>query len=397
MHVIDSVEKNLLYNTNYFLTISEFMKKFNICNNQSILMICVNIRSINANLDELLLFLQNDSYFNLDVIVLTETWHDPNNCSYFIPGYKTFYSTMKRNQNDGIIVFVKHLLDIDLYEYNLCEANIVKLVINNYVVPLNLLCIYRSPTGVINEFLTRLEAILLSDKDIVDKNMTILLGDININIIGNNNVENDYLDLLSSNGFISLINVYTRIPSGSSNNSCIDHIFIKSNKNKKSLDDFVAGVLQTDFSDHYTTILSIPKIIKETQKSASFEYINFKKLNDLLKIVNWSDLYSIGEVNESLDFVYARILDALNKSKSLKLLNSKSNRIKNWMTSGLLCSVRKKQELSLKTKKHPNNKNLIKYYKNYRNKLNYVIKMAKINYYNDHFNMFLETLKRPGN
>jgi len=115
---------------------------------------------------------------------------------------------MKRNQNAGIIVFVKHHLDIDLHEYNLCEENIMKLVINNYVVPLNLLCIYRSPTGVINEFLTHLEAILLSDKDIVDKNITILLGDININIIGNNNVENDYLDLLSSNGFISLINVH---------------------------------------------------------------------------------------------------------------------------------------------------------------------------------------------
>lgn len=55
------------------------------------------------------------------------------------------------------------------------------------------------------------------------------------------------------------------------------------------------------------------------------------------------------------------------------------------MTSGLLYSVRKKQELSLIAKQQPNNINLIKYYKNYRNKLNLVIKSAKINYYNGLF------------
>jgi len=230
----------------------------------------------------------------------------------------------------------------------------------------------------INEFLTRLDSILVSDNDIIDKTMSILLGDININIIGNNNVENNYLDLLSSHGFRSLINVYTRTPAGISKNSCIDHIFTKLNKNKKCIDNFEAGVLQTDFSDHYTTILSIPNVITETQIKATFECINFKRLNDILNDVKWTDLYSIFNVNESLDFVYTRIHDATNRSKSLKTINSKSKRLQNWMTSGLLCSVRKKQELSLKIKKHPNNINLIKYYKNYRNKLNNVIKMAKI-------------------
>jgi len=385
MHVVDTVEKNLLYNTNYFLTISEFMKKYNICNNLSITIICVNIRSINANLDELLLFLQNDSDFHLDVIVLTETWHDPKNCIYSLPGYKTLYSTTKRNQNDGIIVFAKQHLDIDFHEFNFCEANIIKLIINNIVVPLNLICIYRSPSDIINEFLTRLEAILMSDKDIVDSTMTILLGDININIIGNDNVENNYLDLLSSNGFSSLINVYTRIPAGISKNSCIDHIFVKSNKKKKCLDNIEAGVLQTVFSDHYSTIISIPNVIKEKNKSTTFEFINFKKLIDTFNNVKWTDLYSICDVNEAMDLVYTRIFDAINISKSLRKLNSKTNRLKNWMTSGLLCSVRKKQELSLKTKKHPNNIKLIQYFKKYRNKLNYVIKMAKINYYNDQF------------
>jgi len=213
------------------------------------------------------------------------------------------------------------------------------MVINNIIASLNLICIiYRSPSGVINEFLTRLEAILMSDKYVVDKTLTILLGDININIIGNNNVENNYLDLLSSNGISSLTNVFTRTPAGISKSFCIDHIFVKSNKNKKSLYNIEAGVLQTVFSDHYSTIISIPNVIKEKQKSTTFECINIEKLIDNFNYVKWTDLYSIRNVNEAMDFVYTSIFYAINISKRLKILNSKSNRLKNWMISGLLCS-----------------------------------------------------------
>lgn len=72
MNGLDIVDKSSLYNTYYFLLISESMMNYSICSNKSILMICVNIRSIKANLDEFILYLQNDTYFNLEIIVLTE-------------------------------------------------------------------------------------------------------------------------------------------------------------------------------------------------------------------------------------------------------------------------------------------------------------------------------------
>lgn len=172
MNVIDIIDNNCLYNTNYFFSITEFIKKYNICINQSVLMISVNIRSINANLDELLLFLKNDSYFNIDLIVLTETWHNPENCNYNIPGYNIFYSTKKRNQNDGIIIFAKQHLVIDVHEFDFCEANIIKLSISNYIFPINIICIYRSPSGNINACLTCLEEIIMLDKANHDKIMT---------------------------------------------------------------------------------------------------------------------------------------------------------------------------------------------------------------------------------
>lgn len=98
----------------------------------------------------------------------------------------------------------------------------------------------------------------------------------NINIIGNNN----YLDLLSSNGFSSLINVYLRVP-GKSKNACIDYIFIKLNENKYCLDRFETSVLQIDFSDYYITIISVLAIIQDKQKSDTFESINYKMINNI--------------------------------------------------------------------------------------------------------------------
>lgn len=90
-----------------------------------------------------------------------------------------------------------------------------------------------------------------------------LLGDMNINIIGNNKVDNNYHDLLISNGFISLTNIFTRIPVNG-NNHCIAHTFVKSNKIN---DNIEAGVLHTDFSDYYGV----------KQNSVSLENINYEK------------------------------------------------------------------------------------------------------------------------
>lgn len=63
--------------TNYFESFSEYGSYVNNYDKSLLNVLCLNIRSANANFDELLLFLEN--YANskkLDVIVLTETWHD---------------------------------------------------------------------------------------------------------------------------------------------------------------------------------------------------------------------------------------------------------------------------------------------------------------------------------
>lgn len=51
------------------------------------------------------------------------------------------------------------------------------------------------------------------------------------------------------------------------------------------------------------------------------------------------------------------------------------------MTSGLLCSLRNKQKLSIKTHKHQNNHKLRAHYLRSKNKFTTILRIAKNNYY----------------
>lgn len=98
-------DRFLDYKTNYFLSIPEFRNKYEIINEKFFNIFHCNIRSIKNHFDELLLFLQNDVNNKiLDIIVLSETWHDVNYCNFSIPGYVLYFSKIKRNQNDGVMI-----------------------------------------------------------------------------------------------------------------------------------------------------------------------------------------------------------------------------------------------------------------------------------------------------
>lgn len=128
---MESVCKGYLnYRTNYYEYFSEFVYiNNNVCNNY-LNIICCNIRSINAHFDELLLLLESDAKFrDIDIIVLTETWHNIQSCNYVLDDYSLYFSSIKRNQNDGVMIFAKHYLSVEFFKYDFVDSNIVKLYI----------------------------------------------------------------------------------------------------------------------------------------------------------------------------------------------------------------------------------------------------------------------------
>lgn len=150
----------------------------------------------------------------------------PIHFNYEITGYNLYFSTIKRNQNDGVMVFVKHTFNVNFFEYDFIDTNILKLSLVNLSTPINVLCIYRSPSTDESTFLKTLSKVINEKNNKNDH--SVLMGDMNINILDESANNNEYLYLLSKTGFVSLINIYTRVPVGL-NHSYLDHIFINSN------------------------------------------------------------------------------------------------------------------------------------------------------------------------
>lgn len=78
-----------------------------------------------------------------------------------------------------------------------------------------------------------------------------LIGDINIDLLNNENYVEDYKNCLNENGFLSAINDITRPQS----KTCIDHIFLKS---KSSIDKVHSFVFHNKITDHYPIAIHIP-------------------------------------------------------------------------------------------------------------------------------------------
>jgi len=114
------------------------------------------------------------------------------------------------------------------------------------------------------------------DDSKINNAITVLTGDMNINLKENNN---GYLNLLSEYQYVSFINVYTRLPIGF-NHACLDHIFI--NGNDYLMTKINAGVILTDITDHCTICTSIPIITDFFQKNKMFSTINYFLLLSIL-------------------------------------------------------------------------------------------------------------------
>lgn len=92
----------------------------------------LNIRSLNKNFDELLVYIESLEN-NVDIIVLSETWKLEGLCNFSIPNFNIFYNESFFNKNDGVVVYVKHNIDPIFNIIHLSETKLLRFlfVINN--------------------------------------------------------------------------------------------------------------------------------------------------------------------------------------------------------------------------------------------------------------------------
>ena len=233
----------------------------------NILIFHVNIRSIRANFDNFEAFISTH-LDNISVIILSEIWiFDNETCFYSFDGFDSFFCCRNDNRSGGIAVFTRSNLNFSNLDITFISAEV--LILHCKGLNLTLFSIYRSHDFTIDYFNSELKNVL----SLLKLPNIILMGDINVNILNSDSNIMEYLNILSQFGFFSHLNQPTR--SVLSSSTCIDHVFVKTNKFA-----IQTAIFLTDLSDHFPTICKInfpvtPKLAPKTDYTLKLNYSFF--------------------------------------------------------------------------------------------------------------------------
>lgn len=220
------------------------------------------------------------------------------------------------------------------------------------------------------------------------------MGDFNLDLrhYDSHHFTQEFLDSLFPHMLIPLITKPTRVTSHSA--TLIDNIFTNCFQQ-----NILNGLILNDISDHFPVFAYFKKDSptrrgNEVIYKRDYAERNLLKFQTALSQVNWSSVL-IGEDPNGLynDFVseYNRHLEECFPLKMYKP-NSYNKPKTPWISKALLVSVRKKNKLYKKYMTNPTIYRERKY-KEYKNKLNHLIRIAKRTYYDTKFEQAKSDLK----
>lgn len=333
-----------------------------------------NIRSTNRNFDEFLTAINGQSFL-FDILILTETWHSERDGStYSIPNYDSFFSPSKINKCDGVSIFVKSELaaTFQINKFDSCNSASIQFKIG--MKAFEIMAVYRPWPLTVDNFNSDM-AVYLEKR--TKSNSFILIGDMNIDLLNENPPVDtvNYITNLNSFGLKSLINKYTRVTTNSK--TCLDHIFCSDQEK-----DVSGHILKTSITDHYMTALSFKlQTAQQTKtKTHTVQRINYNLIERLLLGENWETVLNEKNVNECTEIFLTTLQDYISKATVTKIIQKKFQKLKPWMTGGLLKSIRHRDKLRQHMLKNPKTENITNY-KNYRNELKKLLELTKIQYY----------------
>lgn len=337
----------------------------------------MNIRSIRRNIDEFVLMLQSLNA-DVDIIILTEALLSDNLPDYPIPGYANLRAIGKNTRNEGVVIYYKNNLSASVLPHNITDCTALLLKIESVSAKFSLLGIYRTPSILdITQFVDTLESSLISCTD----TKPIIMGDVNIDIKNPHNEKTEYyLNMLSTYGYITAMEEYTRVSHNTK--SCIDHIFIPDHLHHNEMK---ALNITTSVTDHYTQIINLPLTCKKhtikTNQSKINKKIDYTLLNSKLEHEKWENVINNNSANESYNnFIttYSNYIKACTKNKESS--TNRNKKLKPWITATLVKHIRVRDNL-LKLSKQKNDTNFTTFVKNYCNTLKSKIRETKNSYY----------------
>lgn len=352
-----------------------------------------NIRSLRANFDLFLTELVSLNFFP-DIIIFTEIWIESVEINCFkIPNYNSFFRCNDTYRAGGVAIFVKNnIVNVEVKEVECNSADIlfISFEVNKYKI--SLVATYRLQRFLANVFLNEINQLFSNVNSIFRKSKNLIwIGDININILSglNTDYSDEYIALMSMNGLECLIKEPTRITQFSE--TCIDHVFVRvTDKNVISMN---AIVVHAGITDHSMVQLDVRVVGGGRGRSESpsppstpHYRTDFKILNQLLDNTDWSAVYWQTNASSAFDSFFALFQNALLESKVvIKKKSTEEKKLKPWINDYICRKIKRRNHIFKLVKTHPENINLLNYYRRYRNKLQLDIKMLKDNYYRQQF------------
>ena len=348
-----------------------------------------NIRSLNSNFDNLIQMLSEFSY-NFSVIGLTETrlkTTQENLCNQYLNGY-TFVSQPSLSNaggvgffiNDSLCYNVRHDLSEIVAGYETLWIEIQSSLINQ-----NIICgvIYRHPHSDISTFMTYLNNTL--DRINNERKLCVLMGDFNLNLLNwdSHSPTEELLNTLGTYFYNPHILQPTRITHHSA--TLIDNIFLNSISHHT-----ISGNVVYDLSDHLPNFLILNNFSTLPKNFELFrrDYSNFNELNFLqdIQAADWTNNPTNNDVNLLFDSFYDKLSNIVDKHIPDKKMSKREIKFlsKPSITFGIRKSLKIKNNIYKKFIKSQSVYYHSKF-KLYRNKLNHLIRISKINYYNNYF------------
>ena len=254
--------------------------------------------------------------------------------------------------------------------------------------------IYRHPNQNISEFSRIMESTLsqLSSR----KYPCIIVGDFNIDLVqyDSQRMVQEYLDVVTTNNFMPLLILPTRITARSS--TLIDHIYYYYGKSSEN-QIMKSGCLISDISDHLPNYIMLFRNKSVFPKDRPMIRIFSEKARDqFCAKLNCSDFNSICEckdANAAFSLLSSKITTAFNESFPQVRLSRKRARDKKWITASLKKASRTKTKLYKKWMKFRTEEAEFKY-KNYRKVFRKLSRECELKYYQEMFDRKQNSIKQ---
>ena len=317
--------KQMFQHLNYeeisrYYDINNYNDSFVATNNSVLIIFHINIQSLLTNMDSMTALFHSLKH-PPDIIAVSEHWlTEINKDSLNFPGYKAFHVIRSWGLRGGISLFIRTNIDataVEKYSYSNSEIEICTVTIKIAKEVYNVVAVYRPQSKYrhIREFSDILSNILRDPK--LSKTNTILLGDLNINLLEHqtHQLTSEYLALIQSLHYLPVINKPTRFPQGNQrgNPSLLDHIYV--NFTPPS----ISGIIQYPISDHLPTFINIllpdqHDNVKSKIKFRIFNEVNRQQFTRALCDIEWERLLSNdNDVNSNFDIFYDTFASLYNR------------------------------------------------------------------------------------